>query len=78
MGIMAPAASPAAIPRRRPARPRRGVRFQQRRIRRRRFGRRRAFTAAVPAPRPARMSDNVRLFASTFAAGFLFVAMLIG
>jgi hypothetical protein len=73
MVTMSPTASPAAVPRRRPARPRRGVRFQQRRIRRRR-----AFTVAVPASQPARMSDNVRLFASTFAAGFLFVSVLIG
>ena len=70
---MPPAAFPAAVPLRRRSRLRRAVRFQ-----RRRFGRRRAFTVAGPAAQRTRMSDDLRLFASTFAAGFLFVSVLIG
>jgi len=75
MVTVSPAASPTALPRRRlPTRPRRAARLQ-----RRRFGRRRAFPARMPMPTPAtRLSDDLRLFASTFAAGFLFVAVLIG
>jgi hypothetical protein len=43
----------------------------------RRFGRRRPFIAAAePAP-SAQIGDNLRLFAATFAAGFLFVSVLI-
>ena len=30
-----------------------------------------------PAPKP-RLSDDLKLFAATFAAGFLFVSILIG
>ncbi len=47
-------------------------------LRRRRFGRRRPFTAVSQPARPKAISDDVRLFASTFAAGFLFMAVLIG
>ena len=45
----------------------------------RRFGRGpvRVDAIAVPAPR-AILSNEVKLFASTFAAGFLFVSILIG
>ena len=37
------------------------------------FGRR----AAVPVPAAASPADDVRLFATSFAAGFLFVSVLI-
>lgn len=40
------------------------------------FGRRFVLHDEAPAPR-ARMSDDLRLFATTFAAGFLFVTALI-
>ena len=43
----------------------------------RNFGRR-AIPDALPAPLPAAsFSDDARLFALTFAAGFLFVSVLI-
>jgi len=42
----------------------------------RRFGRR-AVAIPVPAPQPASFSDDLRLFGMTFAAGFLFVSILI-
>ena len=44
----------------------------------RRFGRRQPFAVvfAEPAPSTA-IRDDVRLFAATFAAGFLFVSVLI-
>ena len=48
------------------------------RSRQRRFGRRAPLTAPGPQARPGRVSDDLRLFASTFAAGFLFVSVLIG
>lgn len=73
MVAMTSAVSAAACRRRAQARPRHAARF-----RRRRFGRRRAFTVAAPALRAKRISDDVRLFAATFAAGFLFVSVLIG
>ncbi len=44
----------------------------------RRFGRRAVFRAEALPARPAPVSDDVRLFAITFAAGFLFVSLLIG
>jgi hypothetical protein len=72
MVTMSRAVSFADAPRRqRPVR-RRPVRFHPRR-----FGRRAPFT---DAPRPARasaISDDVRLFAATFAGGFLFVSVLL-
>jgi len=43
----------------------------------RRFGRRPTAVAAAFARRPA-LSDDLKLFALTFAAGFLFVSILIG
>ena len=44
----------------------------------RRFGRGPARFAAVAAPLPApALSDDVKLFAATFTAGFLFVSCLI-
>ena len=44
----------------------------------RRFGRAAIpFAEAAPAS-PSRHSDDLRLFALTFAAGFLFVSILIG
>jgi len=44
----------------------------------RQFGRGRIFDHAAPAiPSPA-ISDDVKLFASTFILGFLFVSVLIG
>jgi hypothetical protein len=42
----------------------------------RRFGRR-AIPMPLAAPRPIVPSDDLRLFAVTFAAGFLFVSVLI-
>jgi hypothetical protein len=45
----------------------------------RRFGRGPRWTTAAPAqPQPLALSDDVKLFASTFAGGFLFVSLLIG
>ncbi|MFL6850845.1 MAG: hypothetical protein ACJ8EH_08325 [Sphingomicrobium sp.] len=42
-----------------------------------RFGRGPVRAMAVTAPNPA-LSDDVKLFAGTFIAGFLFVSILIG
>jgi len=44
----------------------------------RRFGRGPARVLAVPAVPRARLGDDFKLFAATFAAGFLFVSILIG
>jgi hypothetical protein len=41
------------------------------------FGRGRARTFAAPEPARWGVSDDVKLFAMTFAAGFLFVSILI-
>jgi len=57
--------------------PRRGRRPPAR-LRRRRLGWRAPLVAHRPPARPRPVSDDLRLFASTFAAGFLFVAVLIG
>ena len=44
----------------------------------RRFGKGQARTLVLGSgPRPS-LSDDVKLFASTFVAGFLFVSILIG
>ena len=43
----------------------------------RRFGRRGASLAAAVRAEPG-LSDDLRLFALTFVAGFLFVSILIG
>jgi len=44
----------------------------------RRFGRGRMWTTAVLLERPAiALGDDLRLFATTFAAGFLFVSLLL-
>lgn len=40
------------------------------------FGRGRSWVHETP-PAPARLSDDVKLFATTFAGGFLFVSLLI-
>ena len=51
---------------------RRPVRFHSRR-----FGRRAPFTVE-PKPEPKKaISDDLRLFATTFAGGFLFVSVLL-
>lgn len=43
------------------------------------FGRARARVLTLPAPAaPGAMSDGVKLFATTFLAGFVFVSVLIG
>ena len=42
----------------------------------RRFGRRAAYLVAVKSPDYA-LNDDVRLFATTFAAGFLFVSLIV-
>ena len=42
----------------------------------RRFGRRPVALAMMPEP-PLQLSDDLRLFVSTFAAGFVVVAVLI-
>ncbi len=41
------------------------------------FGRRRPFVEAAAAPAPALADDNLKLFATTYAAGFLFVTLFI-
>ena len=41
------------------------------------FGRGRSFDLPVEAERVPASSDELRLFATTFAAGFLFVSILI-
>ena len=43
-----------------------------------RFGRGAARLTDTPSPRRINLSDDVKLFATTFAAGFLFVSILIG
>jgi hypothetical protein len=73
MSTMTRAVSFAGFPRRSSRlAPRHGLRSSNRR-----FGRRRPFALAVPAPAPRGMSDDLRLFSATFAAGFLFVSVLI-
>ena len=42
-----------------------------------RFGRGQARTLEAPMPTP-RVGDDLKLFAATFVAGFLFVSILIG
>ena len=44
----------------------------------RRFGRGPVRAIAVAAPDERAIGDDFRLFAATFAAGFLFVSILIG
>jgi hypothetical protein len=46
-------------------------------FRRRPFGRRQDAVACVAAPQFT-LSDDLKLFVTTFAAGFLFVSILIG
>lgn len=47
-------------------------------LRQRRFGRRFVLhSEPAEARRPLQLSDDARLFATTFAAGFLFVSILI-
>lgn len=42
------------------------------------FGRRRPFAAqAIAAPAPTMLGDNLKLFATTYAAGFLFVTLFL-
>ena len=46
----------------------------------RRFGRGRALVLAAPAPQPSfasSISDDVKLFATTFLAGFVFVSLFL-
>jgi len=43
----------------------------------RRFGRRIAFRGEVPSQRSRTLNDDLRLFAITFVAGFLFVSVVI-
>lgn len=63
----------ADVPRRPHAnRRRRPVRFHSRR-----FGRRAPFTIEAKPVRTSAISDDVRLFAATFAGGFLFVSVLL-
>ena len=47
-------------------------------LRQRRFGSGPVRAAAQAVDRPADWLDDLRLFAVTFAAGFLFVTILIG
>ena len=42
------------------------------------FGRGPARVLAVAPPQPMAIPDDVKLFAATFFAGFLFVSILIG
>ncbi len=44
----------------------------------RRFGRSRAFALGLPAEAATTATDELRLFAATFAAGFVFISILIG
>lgn len=44
----------------------------------RQFGRAAAFQLDTPRERGWTMSDELQLFAATFAAGFVFVSILIG
>ena len=44
----------------------------------RRFGRARVRSVGKLARDERRLADDLRLFAATFAAGFLFVSILIG
>ncbi len=44
----------------------------------RRFGRRITFRGELPSQHSRRLNDDLRLFAVTFVAGFLFVSVLIG
>ena len=44
----------------------------------RRFGRARALYLALPRERSRTFSEDLQLFAATFAAGFVFVSILIG
>ena len=44
----------------------------------RRFGKGQARTVALRIGRTPTLSDDLRLFAATFFAGFLFVSILIG
>jgi len=44
----------------------------------RRFGRALGSSTEAPPTRSATLGDDLRLFAITFAAGFLFVSILIG
>ena len=42
------------------------------------FGRRQPFVAqATAAPAPTMLGDNLKLFATTYAAGFLFVTLFL-
>jgi hypothetical protein len=43
----------------------------------RRFGKGQAFVLALPSERALALSDDLKLFAATFLAGFLFVSILI-
>ena len=45
-------------------------------VRARSFGRRRPFVDAAVAQRPA-VGDDLKLFAATFAGGFLFVSVFL-
>jgi hypothetical protein len=47
------------------------------RYRARRFGRRAPFIAPPQPVRASPISDDMRLFAATFAGGFLFVSILL-
>ena len=44
----------------------------------RRFGKRQVFMLALPSEPTWELSDDLKLFAATFLAGFLFVSILIG
>lgn len=44
----------------------------------RRFGKRQAFVLTLPSEPAWAYSDDLKLFAATFLAGFLFVSILIG
>jgi hypothetical protein len=43
-----------------------------------RFGKGQVRELSGPAPAPTEISNDLKLFAITFAAGFLFVSILIG
>ena len=77
MVTMSSAASVTQFPSRPHPRRRHSLRFHSVRCRARRFGRRAPFTVPAKSVRTSAISDDLRLFAATFAGGFLFVSVLI-
>ena len=72
MAQMSRVVSTADFQRRRVIAPRRPARFHSRK-----FGRRKRLIAKAEPVKKTAVSDDLRLFAATFAGGFLFVSVLI-